>query len=334
MKNFKYLFVGLILLFSFTFIIYFIKEHIELINIALIHLIPVIIVALSGNILVTFIFVVVSVLFFDVLYVPPLYSFTVYEQIYIWTFLIFILVGLVISYQAKRIRVNEIKEILLNLLSHDLKTPLSSMLGSTTLLLEETKLDDNTKREIYLDIKNSIDSMNRLIINLLDTAKLIDLKQKEQFNWCDIEDTFYTTLNEFPEYSANRIKIDIDPNLPLFWGDNILLSRLFANLLENGFKYSVNTPIIIKITHDFQKITLSFFNESEPLNKTKLKRIFDKYNRLENHAQLTGTGIGLALCKQIVHFHHGEIVAMNKGSGILFEITLPLKKRPKELKEI
>ena len=80
----------------------------------------------------TLLITTISVIMFDLLYVPPQYSFNVHDLIYVWSFLIFYAVGYTITFQAKRIHVNEIRQLLLHTLSHDLKTPLSSILGNAS----------------------------------------------------------------------------------------------------------------------------------------------------------------------------------------------------------
>lgn len=320
--------LGLITLISQLF-----ESHLELVNIALIHLIPIIVVALRGNFVATSFISAISILVFNILYVPPIYSFSVHDAIYFWSFAIFLLVGYIITWQAKKIQTNAIRDILLNTLSHDLKTPLSSILGSTTLLLDDTKMSEQTKRNLLDDIKNSSDKMHRLINNLLDNARFKDKHLKLQMNWCDLEDSLNVVLNDFEEsYIERHVTVDISPNLELFWGDENLLNRLFANLLDNAFKYSnQNKQIVIRLIQEPKRVKITFFNESKPFQEKAIKSIFDSFYRLENAGDISGSGIGLFICNSIVASHGGKISAYNQYNGVCFEITLPIIKRPKQL---
>lgn len=100
------------------------------------------------------------------------------------------------------------------------------------------------------------------------------------------------------------------------------------NLLDNAFKYSkAKTKINLDILDLNEYIKIKIFNETEFIDEKKLKNIFDKFYRVEDTNDISGSGIGLAICKTIVKLHSGEIKAIPKKSGILIEITLPILKR-------
>lgn len=331
----RYIFTALLTLGIVTIISQLFQSYLELVNIALIHLIPIIVVALRGNFLATSLVAFLAIFCLNLLYVPPIYSFSVHDIAYLWSFVIFLLVGYIITGQAQKIQDNEIREILLNTLSHDLKTPLSSILGSTTLLLEDTKVNEETKNILLHEIKNSSDKMHRLINNLLDNARLKDKHLKLQMNWCDFEDILSVALNDFDETQIQRsISIHIDPNLKLYWGDENLLVRLFANLLDNAFKYATHTKQVkIDIIQEPKVVKVIFFNESSPLRKNNLESVFDKFHRLENAQDISGSGIGLFICQSIVASHDGKISAYNQDNGVCFEIKFPIIKQPNQIQK-
>jgi len=328
-----YLFTTLLTLGVITLISQLFQSHLELVNIALIHLIPIIVVALRGNFFATTLITLSAIVLFDLLYVPPVHSFTVHDAVYLWSFAIFLLVGYIITWQAQKIQTNEIRDILLNTLSHDLKTPLSSILGSTTLLLDDTKMSELTRHSLLQDIKHSSDKMHRLINNLLDNARFKDKHLKLQMNWCDLEDCISIALNDFEESDVERyVSVDVNPNLELYWGDENLLNRLFANLLDNAFKYSnQNKQIVIRLIQEQKAVKITFFNESNPLKEKSLTSIFDRFYRLDDTGDISGSGIGLFICHSIVASHGGKIRAYNQYNGVCFEITLPIIKHPKQL---
>ncbi len=335
-KQYNYILKALGILLIITFISHIFRDHLDIINITLIHIIPVIVVAIHGNIKATFFMTFLSVIFLNFLYIPPLYSFSVHNELYVWSFFIFGIVGWIITIQAKNLNTqtkqNELRESLLHIISHDLRTPLSSIHGSINLILSNDNLDEKNKHNLYEDINYASLRMKRLITNILDSTRLssgnIDLK----LEWCDFEDITGVALNEFSQIQNDeKLEIKID-ELSLFWGDNTLLTQLIINLLDNAFKYSKNqTKIYFEILNLNNFIKIKIFNETEYIDKKKIKNIFDKFYRFEDTNDISGSGIGLAICKSIVKLHNGEIRAISQNNGILIEIDLPIVKRAKLL---
>lgn len=329
--------VSLLLLIVITMASQLFRSQLGLLTIALIHLVPVIVIALDGNIRSTMIITTCSVVLFDFLYIPPLYSFDVHDLSYMWSFIIFFIVGYTISSQAKKIKANTVKEIFLNTLSHDLKTPLSSILGNASLLLKEQTQDPAVRREVLIQINDSAHRMNRLVANLLDSARLQDTKSPLRMEWCDLEDIIGVALQEF-RYNPKQSQIDvnIDPELRLFWGDCSLLVRLVVNLIDNALKYTEKgKKISLTITTNNSIITIRCFNESDPIKKADLKNMFDRFYRIDYAADIGGSGIGLSICRDIVTSHNGVIEAYNVSNGVCFEIKFSISKSPSDgLKEL
>jgi two-component system sensor histidine kinase KdpD len=269
----------------------------------------------------------ISVVLFDLLYVPPTYSFTVHDLLYVWSFILFYVAGYIITAQAMRLRVTAIKDILLNTLSHDLKTPLASILGNTSILLKKQTLLDSDREEIVHQIKQSGQQMNRLISTLLDSARIQNSKTFLYYQWCDMQDIIGIALQEF-DLDATKIQINIDPNIPLYWGDEALLTRLIVNLVDNAMKYSSssNTKILISVVLLPSSICITVFNQSSPLSKDDLYNMFERFYRLDTTADIKGSGIGLAICKEIVQAHHGKIQAFNDKDGISIKTIFPIEK--------
>lgn len=335
-SKYKHIFKALIILAVITFISNIFNEHLQIINIALIHIIPVIFVAIHGDLKVTFFITFLSVVLLNFLYIPPLYSFNVHNDLYIWSFLIFAIVGWIITIQAKNIHTqkkqNELKESLLNIISHDLRTPLSTIHGITNLLLSSETLDEKSRKNLLEDVNYASLRMERLITNLFDSTRLSDKNVDLKLEWCDFEDIIGVALENFSNKQTEElIEIKID-EMTLYWGDNTLLTQLIVNLFDNAFKYSKeNTIIKLEILNLNNFIKIMIFNESEYIDSKKLKNIFDKFYRLEDTNDISGSGIGLAICKSIVKLHNGEISAIPKDNGISIEINLPIMKRAKIL---
>lgn len=326
MKLDRHYLVATALLAFITLFSQFFRSQLELINVALIHMIPVIVIALRGDMTATMIVSASAVVLFDLLYVPPQYSFGVHDLYYVWSFVIFFVVGYTITLQAKRIHTIEIKEMLLNTLSHDLKTPLASILGSASLLIDDERIDPETRRLLARQIQESGQRMDRLIANLLDSARLQNDRNVLKKEWCDLEDILGVALQEFRENPRRRfLETHVADSMYLFWGDGALLVRLIVNLLDNAFKYSEEGKAVqIAVGSDSKNAFIRVCNESAPIPQHELTNMFDRFYRLKQSADIHGSGIGLAICKEIATAHGGSIRAYNGKSGICIEAVLPV----------
>ncbi|MFZ5374761.1 MAG: sensor histidine kinase [Campylobacterota bacterium] len=320
--------VALVLLFVISVTSALFGAVMGLTNIALLYLLPVLVIALRGDMKATTIVTAITVVVFDLLNVPPQFSFSVHDLVHAWSFILFFLVGYTITYQAKRIQANAIKEMFLDTLSHDLKTPLSSLLGNVSLLLKDHPVDSQTRRALLLQINDSGQRINRLASNLLDSARLKDGNGVLRPEWCDFEDIIGVALQEFRYHpNQHRIEVVIDPDTALFWGDCALLVRLMVNLMDNALKYTEEGKRIrITVATDRKTITLLFFNESSPIKKSDLKNLFERFYRIDDRADVGGSGIGLSICRDIAAVHGGTIDARNCTGGVCFEIRLPIRK--------
>lgn len=325
MYPYRHYFVTGLLFIAITVLSQIFRRELEMINITLIHLLPVIVIALRGNMAASMIVTTFSVAMLALFYIPPKFSFLVHDLFYIWSFIIFYLVGYIITVQAQKIHANGIKETLFSTLSHDLKTPLSSIMGNATFLLQED-LDEHVRHDALIQIKDSSQRMNRLISNLLDSARLQNTNGVLQKEWCDLEELIGVALQEFRNHPfQDLLETNIDPELPLFWGDSALLVRLLVNLMDNALKYSdEGKPVRITITSTPKEFSILFFNECQPIKKADLKNMFDKFYRLENTADIVGSGIGLSICKEIAIAHQGNIEAYNVEGGVSIEVILPV----------
>jgi two-component system sensor histidine kinase KdpD len=329
---YAYIFKAVAVLLVITVVSHIFRDHLDIINIALIHIIPVVIVAIHGNIKTTIFITVLSLIFFNFLYIPPLYSFKVDNELYLWSFVIFAIVGWIITIQAKNLykqtRQNEMRESLLNIISHDLRTPLSTIIGTTNLLLSNSNLDEKSRKNLLEDVNYASIRMKRLITNILDSTRLSSVDIDLKFDWCDFEDIVGVALEEFSDKQKDDL-LDVKiEDFRLFWGDNVLLKQLIINLLDNAFKYSINnTKVTLDIIDLNNTLKIVVFNQSSHIEETKLKNIFDKFYRLEDSNDISGSGIGLAICKSIVKLHGGEIKASALNNGILIEAALPIKKK-------
>ena len=230
---------------------------------------------------------------------------------------------------ALLLKSDELRNALFNSISHELRTPLSSIIGSASTLIESGSMYSAKERQELLEnIKVGADRMDRVVSNLLDTARLESGMMKLKKDWCDIEDIIGVALRRLADRIKKRpMKIDLPAGLPLFRGDFVLLEQVVLNLVDNAMKYSPpETPIEIKAAFDDNKLVVSVADHGLGIPQEALPHVFDKFYRAHQRIVSTpGTGLGLAICKGIIEAHGGSIKAENQtGGGTLISISLPL----------
>lgn len=221
------------------------------------------------------------------------------------------------------------KDELIVYLAHDIKTPLTSMIGYLSLL-SEIKDMPQEQRNRYIDI--ALDKSYRLeyLINeLFDVARFNSEKivlEKEEINLNlmleQIADDFYPTLKEMNK----KINFTSDEKTILY-AEPDKLSRVFNNLIKNAVNYSKeNTDIDISILNKENQATVKITNKGKQIPKEKLDKIFEKFYRLDSSrtSKTGGSGLGLAIAKEIVELHGGRIYAESDMKETTFSVILPI----------
>ena len=224
----------------------------------------------------------------------------------------------------------EKKDELIVYLAHDIKTPLTSMIGYLSILDE---IDDMPKKKQKNYISIALDKSYRLedLINeLFDVARFNSEKivlEKEELNLNlmmeQIIDDFYPTLREVNK----SIKLNYDEPISIN-GDPDKLSRVFNNLIKNAISYSKEeSEIVIDLKKDNNNAIVEVINKGKQISKEKLSKIFEKFYRLDSArtSRTGGSGLGLAIAKDIVELHNGTIIAESNEEETTFRVTLPLK---------
>jgi two-component system sensor histidine kinase KdpD len=229
-----------------------------------------------------------------------------------------------ISIEAERLR-----NSLLSAISHDLRTPLTAIVGLSSTLAEQTHLSEKTRQELIHGINEEAQHMNSLIINLLDMAKLQSGKIVLNRQWQPIDEVIGSALRLSSQVTAkHQIELEIPPNLPLLSFDAVLLERVLCNLIENAVKYG-RDQIMIKSTISNNELIVSVIDNGPGFPIGMEEKIFDKFTRGEKESATHGVGLGLAICKAIIEAHQGRIWATNlpmQGAKISF--SLPIGKAP------
>jgi two-component system sensor histidine kinase KdpD len=227
---------------------------------------------------------------------------------------------------------DQLRTALFNSISHELRTPLSSIIGAISGLMDtEGVYSENDKKELLETVKEGADRMNRLVVNLLDTARLESGMMQLKKDWCDIEDIIGTALRRVGECIKGRgLLVNIAPDLPMIKADCVLLEQVVVNLLDNACKYSAQgSEIVITASQDTSVIQVSIADRGVGIPTENLMRIFDKFYRVEQLKTVNGTGLGLSICKGIIEAHGGTIQAENRpGGGTVMTFILPWEEQP------
>ncbi len=227
-----------------------------------------------------------------------------------------------------RAETEQLRNTLLSSISHDLRTPLTSITGAASTLLDvETTLKEQQRRELVESIYDEAERLNTLVRNLLDMSKLESGAMKVNKEPQALEEIVGYVLDRMERQLHGReLRAQVPMDLPPVPMDSVLVSQVFVNLIENATKYTPpNTPIEISATHDAQNsvVRVAVADSGPGLPKGEESRVFDKFHRLTNGVG-SGAGLGLAICRAIVNAHGGRIWAENReGGGARVCFTIP-----------
>ncbi len=227
--------------------------------------------------------------------------------------------------EAERLR-----SALLTSISHDLRTPLASILGSaTSLRTYRNTLADNEQDELTQTIQEEAERLNRFIANLLDMTRLEAGAIEPRADVVDIGDIVGSARERAGKVLArHRVAINLADDLPMLRLDPVLLEQVLFNLLDNAAKYATaGSEVRVTARQDNNAVRIQVIDEGQGIPPEDLERIFDKFYRVyAADSRRAGTGLGLAICRGFVEAMGGTISAGNRSDrrGAVFTITVPI----------
>jgi two-component system sensor histidine kinase KdpD len=227
-----------------------------------------------------------------------------------------------------------LRDALLSTISHDLRTPLVSIIGAaSSLLTYGATYAEKDRRDLLLTIQEEAERLNRFVGNLLDMMRLESGALELKRDWVEIGDVIGTALSRLTHaLSEHHIVVDVEPELPMLWIDFVLIEHVLVNLLENAAKYSAaQTTIHVTARRQGHVIIVQVADQGIGVPAADLERIFDKFYRVQRGDRHgAGTGLGLSICRGIIEAHGGYIAARSpaNGQGTAFTVTLPVEKEP------
>lgn len=230
--------------------------------------------------------------------------------------------------QMLSLQEKEHKNELLMYLAHDLKTPLTSMIGYINHILDHHVDDEQQETSIHIAYEKA-ERLDDLIDEFSEILRYDDKVSQLDLSKIDVNLMLQQQLAGFyPLMEKRNIKLHVDlPQDFYVVGDYDKLLRVFDNLMRNAINYS-NENSTIEI-HGEQKrdiITLTYSNEAEAIDEETVKHLFDKFYRASTARTTTsgGAGLGLAIAREIIELHHGHIKAHTQNHHIIFTIDLPI----------
>lgn len=324
-----------------TSICFLLYPHLKDSNLIMVYLLGIAVVALFGQIGPSIFASILSVFMYDFFFVPPFFSLSVLDIQSLFTLIVMMLVGQLISiltiHGQRQIEVTRkaqmemeeerFRNILLSSISHDLRTPLTAIIGSASSLLQSgQKLNEESKRELAQNIYDESERLNSLVNNILKIIRIESglIRMTKQSH--ALEEVIGIALNKLEKQLANRpVLIEIPKHTPLIPFDNTLIGQVLINLIENAIKHTPqDSPIEISADFKVHHAIIKVADRGPGIDPKEIDKIFDKFYQGQK-SDTKGIGLGLAICKGIIHAHKGEIwaEARNKG-GAIFCFTLPL----------
>ena len=344
----KQFLVSIILVCSVSAICYFLSAYIGYRVVAYILLVTVSLIAMIFDILPVLFAALLSALIWNYFFIPPKFTFTIGSAEDVLLFMMYFVVAMVngvLTYKIRQIekqalqkeeKENAIKlySTLFNSLSHELQTPIATIIGATDTLKEsENKLSDTNKEALVNEISIASLRLNEQVGNLLNMSRVESGYLKLKRDWCDVNELIYSSLSKIKDKTGEHtINVSVVENIPLFSLDFGIMEQVLYNLVKNAIQYTEKNSVV-SINAKYTTLVAGHFDQPTPKGKAYSDKISHKLILTisdtgkgfpGNEIDKVGTGLGLSIVKGFVEAHHGNIKLRNiPGSGAEFTIEIP-----------
>jgi two-component system, OmpR family, sensor histidine kinase KdpD len=225
----------------------------------------------------------------------------------------------------------QLRSALLSSVSHDLRTPLASIIGSTTSLLEYGEsFSVENRKELLATVVEEAQRLDRHIQNLLDMTRLGQGTLTLKRDWVDLHDVVFSAVSRLRDAIKELpISVDIASDVPLLWVHGILIEQALVNLLDNAICFSpADGHITLRARMQNGQVMINLCDCGPGIPEDEREKIFDMFYTMRkgDRRNLQGTGLGLAICRGMVAAHGGSVTAHDglDGRGTCMRIELPL----------
>ena len=245
----------------------------------------------------------------------------------------------------ERAQTQEVRNALLASIAHDHRTPLATIVGAASSLLEQSsRLAVEQRQRLARTIVDEASHLSRMTDNTLQLARLDAPGVQLRCDWESAEELVGSAVHRSRQRAPKRtVRARLEPGVPLLWCDAILMSQLLDNLLDNALKYSPDeAPVELLVRKLDDRVMLAVRDRGPGIAPAWADRVFDVFQRGAQAADATaqvaqtrpGVGVGLAVCRAIARVHGGELCMRVRGhGGCSFECLLPLKTVPPQPNE-
>lgn len=232
-----------------------------------------------------------------------------------------------------------LRSALLSSLSHDLRTPLVSIMGAASSIVAlDDALDPQSRRDLAQTIQDEAERLNRFVQNLLDMTRLGSGGLKPRVDWTELGDVIAAAMARARHLArARALKAMTDAPMPLLRLDAVLMEQVFFNLIDNACKYApAGTTVTVRAVRAPDHVAVAVIDQGPGIPQKDRERVFDMFTRVGlADSQAAGTGLGLAICRGIVEAHGGTIRVESGpgGVGTAIVVRLPLPPEPAPVAE-
>lgn len=337
-KSIKYTY-QILLLMGTTLLSYFLEPLLGYRAIGIIFLLAIFFVGITGSIFIVFLSALFSALLWNFLFIPPKFTFAIRSSDDSYMYLAFFVVAMISGYLTKRINEEQrlkdseaLYKTLFNSISHEMRTPLTTLLASGAALNEETILQNPLHiKSVATGIMDAANRLNRIISNLLDMSRLDSGVMSLKLEWHDVDDLIGVVTSKLSqELIKHKLHIQLPEKMPLVRIDFNLMEHALANLISNAIMYTPeNTVIFIKVSTSGNYLEISVEDQGPGIPCTDKNKIFQKFYRIPG-TPAGGIGLGLSIVKNIIELHDGFITVENlTPQGAKFSLFLPTKNQPR-----
>ncbi len=333
------LLISIIVVVIVSALCYLLSNYLDYKVVAFILLLTVSTAAVLFDIIPVFATAIVSALIWDYFFIPPHYTLqvgTTEDSILLLMYFVIALVSAVLTYKirqveklarAKEEKANKVKlyDTLLNSLSHELRTPIATIIGATDNLQSNNRnLTSENKEDLIAEISKASFRLNQQVENLLSMSRLESGFIRPKKDWCDIIEVIYDAVKRIEENNiSQKITININPDISFFKLDNAMMEQIIYNLVNNAVQYTNEDCRIDIIAHCHANVLeLIVEDNGKGFPEGEIKNVFDKFYRLKN-TKTGGTGLGLSIVKGFTEALGGTVELQNlKTGGARFTIRI------------
>lgn len=319
---------------------YFSADFIGYKTVALILLLVVSINAILFDIFPVVLSALLSALIWNFFFIPPILTFHIdnaEDGLMFLMYFVIASINAVLTYKIRQVERKERDEeeklktiklynTLLNSLSHELRTPVSTIIGAVDTLKEaKDKLSPDQQSELLSQMELASTRLNRQVENLLNMSRLESGMLKLHWDWCDLNELIFSIIQKLsPTNGTHQILFGGNESLPLFKMDMGLMEQVLHNIIYNATQYTPENSIItITASHLSDQCVITISDNGKGFPESEIPFVFDKFYRLPQ-TKSGGSGLGLSIAKGFVEAHNGTISLENrKEGGAVFTITIP-----------